>query len=149
MFQTSIKPAGHKLVIEPIELPEKTEGGIIIKHEGTMWAKLEAAGRMIGTVLAIGPQAWKAHAAGLVSLDEAGFGNDELLDDWCEVGDVVLYSRHAGKFIFDPMFKEQNQTEFGLSKPKLKELYVIQDDDVQAVLPPYEDWKVSILDLIG
>ena len=143
---TSIRPVGHHLVVEPIELPKTTKGGIIIKHEGTMWDKLESAGRMIGTILAIGPQCWKAHAA---AIDGTVLATPESLQPWAEVGDLIMYSRHAGKFMFDPMFKEQEHSEFGLGPVKLKEVYVINDDDVIAVLPPQADWKLDLLDIVG
>jgi hypothetical protein len=50
--------------------------------------------------------------------------------------------------MFDPMYKEQEETEFGFAPAKLKEVYVIHDDDVIAVLPPQSEWKVDLLDVV-
>lgn len=132
MQSTSIKPAGHHLVVAPVKLPEKSKGGIIVNLEGSQWERLEKAGRMIGVVIAIGPQAWKAHAANLAGYGESG---STMYDDWAKVGDTILYSRHAGKYVFDPMDVEK------------RELYLIHDEDVLAALPDQADWLVDLLDL--
>ena len=133
---------GHHLVVEPITLPEKSKGGIIIQHAGTDWDKLAKASRQLGTILSIGPQCWKAHAAGLASYTDI---RDPALGPWAKVGDVIFYSRHAGKFMFDPCVRVENPIE---GKSDLKELYVINDDDVIAILPPMEDWTVDALDVM-
>lgn len=128
---TSIRPCGHHIVVQPIELPKKSKGGILLNFEGSQYEKLEKASRMIGVILAVGPQAWAAHAASLADLD--GATRKGLMDLWANEGDTVLYSRHAGKYVFDPMSGE--------------ELYVIHDEDVLAVLPPQSEWKTDLLDL--
>lgn len=133
---TAIKPCGHNLVVEPLKLPEKSKGGIIITHAGTMFEKLEKAGRMVGVIKAIGPQCWAAHAAPLLDLfigDPKSRHKDPMLQPWAKEGDTVLYSRHAGKFIFDPV--------------STVEMYIIHDEDVLAVLPPREEWAESLLAL--
>lgn len=139
---TTLRPVGHHLVIEPITLPEKSKGGIIIQHAGTDWDKLSKASRQLGTVLAIGNQCWKAHAVGLLDLVEA---RDPALEPWCKVGDLIFYSRHAGKFMFDPIMRKETPID---GQSDLKELYVINDDDVIAVLPPLEEWTVDALDVM-
>ncbi len=168
--QTTIRPVGHHLVIAPITLPEKSKGGIIIKHAGTNWDRLQKASRMLGTVLAVGPQCWSAHAAALAEYSDAHedgsepFGSQaEMLKPWAKVGDLVFYNRHAGKFMFDPVIRrdaapvddtKETVSEFGAFKSteeiqsELIELYVINDDDVIAVLPPMEEWTVDALDVM-
>jgi co-chaperonin GroES (HSP10) len=121
-------------VVEPVKLPEKSKGGIILTLEGSTQEKLDKAGRMIGVVLAVGPQCWKAHAANL--LDVAATG-DLTLASWASVGDTVLYARHAGKYCYDPLDEEDKQ----------RELYLIHDDDVLAVLPPQDEWAVDYNDI--
>jgi co-chaperonin GroES (HSP10) len=140
--KTTLTPVGHHLVIEPISLPEKSTGGIIIQHAGTNWDKLAKASRQLGTVLAIGPQCWKAHASGLAHYVDS---RDPALEAWCKVGDLIFYSRHAGKFMFDPIVRKENPLE---GQSDLKELYVINDDDVIAVLPPMAEWTVDALDVM-
>ena len=129
---TVIKPCGHHLVVEPMKLPEKSAGGIIINFEGTQFEKLERAGRMVGVIEAIGPQCWKAHAAALADCPTADVSTRA---DWAVVGETVLYSRHAGKFMFDPISGA--------------EMYLIHDEDVLAILPPQEEWAENLLDLVG
>lgn len=131
MSKTSIVPCGHHLVVEPVKLPEKSKGGIILTIEGSETERLEKAGRMIGTILAVGPQCWKAHAA---ALDHMLRGpKDPAGRAWAQVGDTVLYSRHAGKYVFDPMDPEDTK----------RELYLIHDDDVLATLPPQSEWSLE------
>lgn len=134
MSTTSIVPCGHHLVVEPIKLPEKSKGGIILTIEGSESEKLEKGGRMIGTILAIGPQCWKAHAA---ALDHILDSRSPARDAWAAVGDTVLYARHAGKFCFDP-------TDDAATK---RDLYLIHDDDVLAKLPPQSEWSLEYNDI--
>lgn len=121
------------MVVEPVKLPEKSKGGIVINVEGTMNERLERAGRMLGVVQAIGPQCWKAHAASLADVVEE---RDPALGPWCQVGDTVMYARHAGKFMFDPMQED------------MRELYVVNDDDIIAVLPPQSEWVLDVTDIV-
>ena len=94
---------------------------------------------MIGEVLAIGPQCWKAHAAALIDLPDAL--KQDAMEPWCSVGDWVLYSRHAGKFVNDPLVPLEEQED--------SELYVINDDDVIAILPPQDQWKMTAAEVVG
>lgn len=134
MSKTSIVPCGHHLVVEPIKLPEKSKGGIILTIDGGQQEKLEKAGRMIGIILALGPQCWKAHAA---ALDHILGESSPARDAWAKVGDTVLYARHAGKFVYDPMDAEDTK----------RELYLIHDDDVLAQLPPQAEWSLEYNDI--
>ena len=132
-MKTAIKPCGHHLVVAPIELPKESKGGILLNFEGSQYEKLERASRMIGVILELGPQCWAAHAAALAGLEDSA-ERPGMMDKWANKGDTVLYSRHAGKYVFDPMTGD--------------ELYVIHDEDVLAVLPPQKKWKTDLLDLI-
>lgn len=126
---TSIRPAGHHLLVKPLEVKNETESGIIVTVKGSQIERLEKAGRMIGEVVALGPQCWVAHAAALLSVTD----DTRVLEGWAVVGEMVIYSRHAGKFVFDPISGE--------------ELYLIHDEDVLAGLPPQDDWEVDMADL--
>jgi len=94
----------------------------VTPHEDSEKAKVEKAGRMIGVLVAKGPQAWKAFAVPLAK----NVSDAVVLADWAEVGETIMYSRYAGKEIYDP--------DTG------KELYLINDEDVLAILPAKEDW---------
>lgn len=143
--KTTIVPVGHHLVVEPITLPEKSKGGIIVQHKGSEWDKLAKASRMIGTIVAIGPQCWKAHAASLLDVSPAG---SDTLEPWAKVGDVIFYNRHAGKFMFDPVLRWDEDNKPPNTDTDMREMYVINDDDVIAVLPPLEEWTVDASDVM-
>ena len=122
----SIQPVGHKILIKPLEWEVETAWGFqITATEDSEVAKIEKAGRMVGVIAAVGPQAWVAHAVGLV--EHAPLFKDEVLDDWAVVGDTVMYSRYAGKEIYDPLTGD--------------EYYLINDEDVLSRLPAQSDWK--------
>jgi len=131
---TSIKPCGHHLVIKPIELPKESKGGILLNFEGSQYEKLEKASRMIGVILAVGPQCWFAHASALMDYVLETETEKAALEPWAATGQTVLYSRHAGKFVFDPMSGD--------------ELYVIHDEDVLAILPPQSEWTADLLSIV-
>lgn len=76
-----LKPLGHRLLVEPENLEEKTGTGIIIK-----WDDREKKAVQIGKILAIGETAWKE------------FGGDA----WAEVGDRVYFARYSGAWLTDP-----------------------------------------------
>lgn len=127
----TIKPCGHKVLVAPLEWESETEWGFkLTPTDSSHSAKMERAGRQLGVIAAIGPQAWKAHAA---PLKRAGVGEsmrDPVLSQWAAVGDTVLYARYAGQPLFDPMTGQ--------------EYYVIHDDDVVAVLPPHDQWVYDV-----
>lgn len=131
MTSPSIKPCGHHVLVAPMEWEQRTETGIYLTpHEDSEFAKLEKAGRMYGTLEAVGPQAWKAHAAALLKGINFEWLAKVLLkhtDDWAQIGDTVMYSRYAGKSVFDPKTGA--------------EYYLIHDEDILAVLPAKEEWE--------
>ncbi len=92
---------GYRILVKAKEIERVSAGGIIVSVEGTNEDRLEQTGNQIGTVIGIGHTCWTG-------------GKDET--PWCEVGDEIIYSKHAGRFVFDPESDE----------PYL----VINDDDV-------------------
>ena len=80
-----IHPRGWRILIKPDDIETVTAGGIhFIQDE-----KLERAAQMKGHIVAVGEAAW-----------------DKYETPWGEVGDYVLYSKHAGKHVEDPVTKE-------------------------------------------
>lgn len=77
---TLLVPLGHRVLVKPIVIEEKTKGGIYLPQQSI---DLEKAGIDKGEVVAIGDTAWK----------------DERLGGkaWCKVGDNVIWARYAGK----------------------------------------------------
>lgn len=74
----SLNPTGHHVVVKVEEASEKTAGGIIVPIQAREKRMNEGN---VGTLIAVGPQAWKAFADG---------------EPWAKVGDRVLCIKYAG-----------------------------------------------------
>jgi co-chaperonin GroES (HSP10) len=94
---------GYRLLVKAKAVETVTESGIILAID----EKLELSGQQFGTVVQIGHTCW---------CDE----NDNPKRQWCSVGDEILFSKYAGRFVYDP---EDNE-----------EYLVINDTDVIAVI---------------
>ena len=101
----NIKPTGHHVLIEPDEVEETTESGIVIATDTGTIAREQAATTR-GTIVAVGPTAWS----------DPGLGGIP----WAKVGDYVYYTRHVSKTITD--------TESG------KNYFLLTDDNVLAII---------------
>jgi len=103
-----INVKGYRILvdIDPIETVSK--GGIFIVQD----ERLEAAGQQFGTVVSIGHTCWTT-------------AEGSKLEPWCEVGDRILFARHAGRFVFDPENRD-------------KEFMIMNDTDVIAVISEKE-----------
>lgn len=95
---------GYRILVKPKEIKRKSDGGIIISIEGMNEDRLEQSGNQMGTIVGVGHTCWKG------SLEQ---------EPWAEVGDEIIFSKHAGRFIYDPETEEQFLT--------------INDDDVLIV----------------
>ena len=102
-----IEPCGHRLLMKPFKQEEVDEVlrsakkfGIVISNSNQ---KREDASVDKGIVLAIGPNAFKAFDGG---------------EPWCSVGDTVLFTKFAPKFV------EDGESTYGL----------LNDEDVIAVI---------------
>lgn len=84
--QTGIHVKGRRLLVKPDPIEETVNGFVMVTDK-----KLERAGQIVGTLVSIGHLCWKDFS-------------DET--PWAEVGDAVLYSRYAGKFVEDPLSGE-------------------------------------------
>jgi co-chaperonin GroES (HSP10) len=74
-----IKPAGHRIVVLPKEVEEKTESGIII-NVGTQKLREELA-QVDGVVVAMGNTCYS-----------------DQPEPWCKVGDTVIFGKYSGIF---------------------------------------------------
>ena len=109
----SLEIVGHRLLVKPdpvkeqVSVPESLkEGGFEVVKPVDL-ERREEAGTQIGTVLQVGPTAFRAFD-----------GNDPNWRPWCQPGDRIIFARYAGKFVEDPDTKEK--------------FFVINDEDVQA-----------------
>ena len=74
------KPQGYKLLISPVEVEEKTEGGVYMPDQ---LRDAEGIASIIGWVVSMGPDAYK---------DEDKFPSGA----WCNVGDFVIFRSYSG-----------------------------------------------------
>ena len=81
-----IKMVGYRLLVKPKEREKVSEGGIILVE---LDERMHDAGNQFGTVISIGESCW---------------GEDE---PWCSEGDEILFSKFAGRFVYDPDTKEE------------------------------------------
>jgi len=104
-----INVKGYRILvdIDPIETISK--GGIYLVQD----EKMEAAGQQFGTVVSVGHTCW-TNADG-----------EAKVEPWCAEGDRILFSRHAGRFVYDPENRE-------------KEFMVMNDTDIIAVITENE-----------
>ncbi len=78
MMNLPIDPCGHRVIIKPDPLEEVSDGGIVIAH---LEKKRKEGGQHTGTLIKIGPTAWKAFDDG---------------EPWAFVGDRVYFAKYGG-----------------------------------------------------
>lgn len=78
-----IVPAGHRVLIKPEIVEEKTQGGIIL---AATTKDRDQQATMRGTVVSVGINAWKAFDDG---------------QPWANVGDQVVFRKYAGEVVKD------------------------------------------------
>jgi len=111
----ALQVQGHRILIKPDPVKEQVEVPNSLKEGGFEVVKpadlerREEAGTQIGTVVQVGPTAFRAFD-----------GTDPNWRPWCKPGDRVIFTRYAGKFVEDPVTKEK--------------FFVINDEDIQVTL---------------
>ncbi len=84
MAKIKVLPAeGIHVIIEPKKANKVSKGGLYLAVDENR----ERAGAQMGTVLSIGPSAWRNELY--------GYGL-EGWKPWCKVGDKVFFKRYAG-----------------------------------------------------
>lgn len=104
---------GYRILVKLDEVEKVTDGGIILAQN----EKLEKTGIQKGTIVDVGPSAWKAFR------EVDGKGNEHNGDRWASPGDYILFAQNAGRFIFDP-YEENEENEY----------VIMNDEDVIAVI---------------
>lgn len=74
---SGINPAGHRVLVLPREVMEKTESGIILATEGQR--EREQMSNTTGIVVAMGDTCF-----------------DDMAVPWCKVGDKVAFAKYSG-----------------------------------------------------
>lgn len=107
-----LEVVGHRVLVKPdpvkeqVDVPDSLKvGGFEVVKPADL-ERREEAGTQIGTVIQVGPTAFRAFD-----------GNDSRWQPWCKPGDRIIFARYAGKFVEDPVTKEK--------------FFVINDEDVQ------------------
>ena len=108
----SLEIVGHRILVKPDPIEEQIEVPGVLKDakfevvKPVDLAKREEAGTQIGTVVQVGPTAFRAFD-----------GADPNWQPWCKAGDRIIFARYSGKVVEDPDTKEK--------------FFVINDEDVQ------------------
>lgn len=106
-----LRAVGHRVLVKPDPVEKKSAGGLYLAVD----EKRERAASQKGTIVQVGPMAWKNEVY--------GYGI-EGWEPWCKPGDRVFFARYAGKFI------RANEDD-----PYSEEVYVVlNDEDIQAVI---------------
>jgi co-chaperonin GroES (HSP10) len=106
---------GHRILIKPdtvkdqIEIPQALKDSKFEVVKPVELEKREEAGTEIGTVVSVGPTAFRAFD-----------GQDPNWRPWCKPGDRVIFTRYSGKRVEDPVTKEK--------------FFVVNDEDIQVVV---------------
>ena len=117
------KPTGWRILIAPVKIKEKTDGGILLIDESKKTAEYF---RDIGKVVAMGDGCYEhPKFQGGIPIDQ------KEPKHWCKVGDVVSYSSYTGK---DIALKYNDE---------IVKLKVINDDEIISVI---ED--LSVVDFL-
>ena len=119
-----LKVLGYRLLVKPDPPKDQIKIGKELKAMGFevgMTAdqeRRELVGTEIGTLVGIGPTAWRAYD-----------GQDPLWAPWAKVGDRITFARYSGKIVTDPETSESFMT--------------INDVDIQCVVTgedsPFKD----------
>ena len=114
---------GHRVLIKVEKLTDADEvyksaakSGIVFA-EDTEDSKRQRAGLDRGTVVAVGPDCWRAFYAS-AHPNDANFMSD--FEPWAKIGDFVSFAKYSGKMLEDP---EDGQ-----------KYMVVNDEDIVAVL---------------
>lgn len=75
---SGISPCGHRILVAPIEIEEKTESGIVLARTTV---DQEQMAQMQGIVVEVGPTAWA-----------------DCQEPWAKEGDKVIFGKYAGFF---------------------------------------------------
>lgn len=104
-------PAGHRVIVRPDPVEEVSEGGIVVMMPSDV--AQEQAGQVQGTLVAVGPNAWKAFDDG---------------HPWAQVGDKVVYSKYAGRYMKDPDVDTSDPHE------RDNKIVILNDEDILATV---------------
>lgn len=100
-----LEPLGHRVIVE-CSIEEKSQGGVILARD----ERLAKASTEHGILVAIGPEAWKAHNR-----------SSGTTEPWAKVGDKVIFSKYGGKVVEEDPIAQKDPKKYYM---------VMNDDDV-------------------
>ena len=103
-----LEPCGHHVIIRPRHVSETTASGL---YKPEPARDMEKRATMVGTVVAVGRQAWAAFADGV---------------PWAKVGDTVIFSKYSGADVPDEIRRAID--------PTAERLVIVNDEDVLTVI---------------
>lgn len=92
-----IQMTGHRVLVDADSVDTEVDFGEAGQFQIVTDEKLERTGVQRGVIVNLGPDCWKAYRY----VD--GDGIERNGEAWAKVGDYILFSRHAGRFVEDPM----------------------------------------------
>jgi len=112
MSEAPVRPAGWRILVEPVEIKRETAGGIALPEESV---RAQEYLRYFGRVVAMGPLCYRNERFKLHPQAEG-------YEPFCKIGDMVVFDRHAGQEVLQK--RGDNTIRFR----------VINDDNVLAVV---------------
>ena len=106
----SIRPVGHKILVEIKPVEETTESGIVMVYENKRAVEVS---QEIGRIVRVGDTAWNAH---VIQKEDGKTGPGK---PWAQEGDYISFNKFAPAMLTDPV----TGIEYAL----------MNDDDVNAV----------------
>jgi len=85
-MDTKWEVTGFRVLVKPDPIEKMSAGGIALALD----ERKEKAGGMMGTIVSIGPTAWKSYDPG------------KDWEPWAKVGDHIVYSRYGGVWVIAP-----------------------------------------------
>lgn len=117
---------GHRLLVRPLEADRKLEIELI-----KITKDADQQAQAYGKVLQVGDLAWKDLSYRKVKYKYgADEWEDHVGDQWCKVGDIILYQRYSGARVPDPASGELRT-----------DLVVINDKEVIAVVENLDEYQ--------
>ncbi len=84
-----MKVKGYRILVTPDPIEQVSKGGIVMAYADE---RVEKAALQTGVVEGVGNTAWQGEA----------FSTSSCSTAWCQEGDRILFSTHAGRVVIDP-----------------------------------------------
>ena len=107
-----LEPCGHRVIIRPRTVAQTTASGL---YKPEPARDMEKRATMVGTVVAVGRQAWAAFADGV---------------PWAKAGETVIFSKYSGADVPEEIRRAYD--------PDAEPRVIINDEDILSVINEVE-----------